>query len=108
MSKWLPYCKNCKRVANEFWDGLCANCNPALAERQKLRKVEEQYKRDLYWALRTRVLTLEEMKEVEIYDYTLLTFEGQSYYEKDIKTEFNETLLRQFKMRLAAERETKA
>lgn len=59
----------------------------------------EQRRRDLYWALRTRILTPEEMEEVRQRDYLLAVQLGVPFYEKDKREEFNNALLMQYKMR---------
>lgn len=59
---------------------------------------------ELYWALRTRVLTPEEMEEVKRQDYSLLVRTGQSFREAEIRKIFNDALLQQFMIRLAQEK----
>ena len=65
---------------------------------------EDKVRRDLYWALRTRVLTPTEMDEVRQIDYWLAVEPNQSFKELDKKLEFMEAPWLQFKMHLAAER----
>ena len=64
----------------------------------------DERRRKLYWALRSRVLSLDEMKEVERFDWQLCVAVGQSYNEGEKRREFNDALLVQFKMRLEIER----
>lgn len=78
-----------------------------LYEKQLAHREEDSKKRrELYWGLRTRVLALEEMDEVRAYDYRLLIDSGTSFNSKEVKKEFNDALVRQFYMRLEAERNT--
>lgn len=65
-----------------------------------------QARRDLYWALRTRVLTADEMSRVQQMGLWLVTEENTPYYEANKQREFNEALLQQFKLRIAAEKPT--
>jgi predicted DCC family thiol-disulfide oxidoreductase YuxK len=100
-------CKKCGRWDSELWNGLCSQCNPELAA-WLTRRVEEEKKRlSLYFALRSRVLTDEEMQLVERMDIHLVIEPGRAYYEKEMVAEFNAALLQQFKLRLAAERAAK-
>jgi hypothetical protein len=64
----------------------------------------EKHRRDLYWALRSRVLTDAEMLEVEGYGDRLNIQPMVSYNAEEKKREMNDALLQQFKLRLAAER----
>lgn len=64
----------------------------------------DQARRDLYWALRTRVLTADEMSRVQQMGLWLVTEENVSYYEADKQRELNDALLQQFKLRIAAEK----
>lgn len=65
---------------------------------------EAKKKSELYWALRTRVLTDAEMAEVEQYDYNLLTRTMEPYMPSEVKAEFNQALLIQYKIRDIAHR----
>lgn len=65
---------------------------------------EAEKKSKLYWALRTRVLTDKEMAEVEQYDYHLLTRTMEQYMPAEVKAEFNQALLIQYKIRDIAHR----
>jgi hypothetical protein len=70
----------------------------------KLTADRERHRRDLYWALRSRILTDDEMKEVEQYGDYLNIEPMVSYSSDEKKRELNDALLQQFKLRLAAER----
>lgn len=63
---------------------------------------EEKHKADLYWALRSRVLTSKEMAEVAQYGSKLLVHPMQPYFQEEIDREFNAALLQQFILRTAA------
>lgn len=80
--------ENCRRIHNEWQYKLQAR------------------KDELYWALRTRVLTSGEMEEVRQHDYSLLTKQWQSYSQSEVQKTFNDALLQQFMIRLAAEKAT--
>ncbi len=64
----------------------------------------KQRKADLWFALRSRVLTTEEMELVISYDYTLLVPENASFNPAELEKRFNEGLLQQFKLRIAYEK----
>ena len=64
---------------------------------------QQDYRRALYWALRTRVLTTEEMAAVEAMDYYITVEPCVAYYEADKRREFGDALLNQFKMRTLKE-----
>lgn len=66
---------------------------------QKLDKKHD----DLYWALRTRVLTDDEMAQVRRSGTALLMHGGETYSVSELEREFNGALLLQFQMRLVAE-----
>jgi hypothetical protein len=66
-----------------------------------LAKVEE-HKAQLAWALRSRVLTDEEMGEVATQGSWLLIPDGVSFYQADVDRQFNEALLQQFRLRAIA------
>ncbi len=66
-------------------------------------KKREDHRRDLYWALRTRVLKSSEMDEVKRYGFRLTVDIGESFSEPEKIAEFNAALLQQFNIRLAVE-----
>ena len=61
-------------------------------------------KRKLYWALRTRVLTDQEMAEVERLDLMLIIPYDMPFKESEKRAEFNAALLQQFRIRDIARR----
>ena len=67
----------------------------------------QEEKKKLYYALRTRVLTDEELKKVEQLDYHITVEMMVSYNEQDKKREFLDAMLQQFRLRLAVERANK-
>lgn len=70
-----------------------------------LWKAEEQHKQDLYWALRTRVLTEDELQLVRRYDFSLcIRYKpgGVSYKEAEKQLEFNQALYNQALLQIAA------
>lgn len=77
-------------------------------ERYAKRELEEsryrwervQRQRELIWALRTRILTSEEMDEVKDFGPYILVENQSSYRQEDIERRFNDLMLLQFKMRL--------
>lgn len=71
-------------------------------EANKSMAAHHTRKTELAWALRTRVLTEEEMGIVASYDYHLITNSGQSYNETEVRRQFNDMLLQQFRLRAAA------
>jgi hypothetical protein len=62
-------------------------------------KQEETHRSSLYWALRSRVLTDEEMAEVERYGDCLNIQNGMSYSAEAKARELNNALLQQFRLR---------
>jgi hypothetical protein len=64
----------------------------------RIRK-EETHRSSLYWALRSRVLTEEEMAEVERYGDRLNIQNGVSYTAEAKARELNNALLQQFRLR---------
>jgi hypothetical protein len=72
-------------------------------EAMEVAAKQEQSRRDLYWALRTRVLTIEEMKQVEGLGIYLVVATNGSYNPVEKEAELNAALLQQFKLRLAEE-----
>lgn len=100
-------CKKCGQGAFELMNGLCYRCNPELALQLDRRAEMEKHRLELYWALRSRVLSPAEMEEVESYDYHMTVAPMQSYNRQEQIQEFNAALLQQFKMRVAAERASK-
>lgn len=61
----------------------------------------EIYKSDLYWALRTRVLTEDEMNRVRGLGYLITVRDGQPFYQDQKINEFNQALMNQYQMQLA-------
>jgi hypothetical protein len=61
----------------------------------------EAHRRALFWALRSRVLTDDEMREVTQYGDGLNIDTGMPYYAADKAKELNEALLQQQRLRLA-------
>lgn len=55
---------------------------------------------ELRWAIRTRPLTTEEMREVRDLDYMLVVRMGESYNKTDKQKQFSDLLLTQFKIQL--------
>lgn len=72
----------------------------------------EKERSDLYWALRTRVLTTKEMDEVQKRGSSLVSPMCWSWCGADNRVEeekiFNDALLQQFRLRIAAEKAEKA
>lgn len=62
----------------------------------------EQRKAALRFALISRVLTDAEMAEVEDHDFSLMVDDGVPYMETEKRQQFNDALLQQFKLRMAA------
>ena len=63
----------------------------------------EVRRRELWWALRTRILSDAEMDTVKSYDYTLTVPNSESFSRAEAQRVFIDALLAQFKMRLAKE-----
>lgn len=63
-------------------------------------------RRDLFWAIRTRILTVDEMDEIRYMGPWGLAELGRSYGLGELETQYNELLLNQFYMRLSVERGT--
>lgn len=57
---------------------------------------------ELIWALRTRVLTQEEMEEVVRHKEDLYIRTGVSYNREEIRRRFNDDLFQQFRLRTIA------
>src|SRR5438067_1131328 len=74
------------------------------AEAWDYMRQQEGKREALYFALRSRILTVSEMKEVEAYDYHLVIplYPGVWTPREQAKREFLEALMVQFKLRLAA------
>ena len=70
-----------------------------------LRQIE-QSRRDLYWALRSRVLTVKEMAQVKQYDYHIIVEPMTPYREEDVRRQFNDALLQQANL-VRSERDAK-
>ena len=62
----------------------------------------DKKKADLYWALRTRVLTDDELEQVRNIGTWLVISRNMPFIEKDITEEYNNALYHQAKLRLAA------
>lgn len=69
----------------------------------------QNHREDLYWALRTRVLTDKEMEEVRANDYLIVikmryngcgSYNSFTYRDEEARREFNEALMMQMKIRL--------
>lgn len=59
----------------------------------------ENHRRDLFWALRSRILTDDEMKEVVEYGNSLNIELNQSYFPEEKFKELNEALFQQHRLR---------
>lgn len=88
-------------------DGKFVFDQQATDEQNRLLAEIYHHRAELIWAMRTRILTAAEMSEVQGYGSSLLTHEGQAYYQADVDREFNQLLLNQFQMRLVAEKVAK-
>jgi hypothetical protein len=71
-------------------------------ETENYARVQQDRRRNLYWALRSRVLTDEEMAEVGRYGDGLNIEPLQGYMPEEKMRELNDALLQQFKLRAAA------
>lgn len=71
-------------------------------EAERRQHEHNQHRKDLYWALRSRILTDEEMDEVAQYGDSLCIEPMVSYYPAEKKQELNDALLQQFRMRQKA------
>lgn len=67
-------------------------------------QLDEKQIADLLWALRTRVLTPDEMDTVRQCGYWMCAPRNAAFYEADIRNEYNNLLMNQLEMRLRAER----
>lgn len=67
----------------------------------KYARDREQHRQDLYWALRSRVLSDDEMREILQYGDGLNVTPNTPYYAADKAKELNEALLQQHRLRLA-------
>lgn len=102
--------------SKEYWEQyLCCNFNginykmfevePGRWQwrvNEKLERMAREYeahRANLYWALRSRVLTDEEMSEVERYGSSLNIQPMVSYSAHEKELELNNALLQQFRMR---------
>lgn len=85
-------CPKCRKDTPVVRDGQCPNCDYRDRERAK---------RELLFALQSRVLSDEEMKQVEAYDWYILVINGCSYEQMEVRALFSTMLLNQFRMRLA-------
>lgn len=72
-------------------------------EIEKYKRDEQLRKDNLYWALRSRVLTAEEMAEIERLGASLIIREMVPYKESEKQKELNDALLQQFLLRQIAE-----
>jgi len=61
-------------------------------------------KRDLAFALVSRVLTTKEMEQVKNYGIDLYTQDMVPYNDLEVTKKLNDALLQQFKLRIAAEK----
>ncbi len=73
-------------------------------EAMKMLADYEQHRIDLYFALRSRVLTDEEMQEVAHLGADLTIRIGEVYDQTEKYKELNEALLQQFKLKIAQEK----
>lgn len=92
-------CRKCGNPSDELWNGIGACCSPEIQEHRKWLAAYEKRKAELFYALRTRLLTPEESQEVMELDYYILVREGVCFNEESLRRIFNEALLQQFKMR---------
>jgi hypothetical protein len=76
-------------------------------EAEKYTQERDKARRELFWALRSRVLTLAEMDQVKMYGKFLNVEEGVPYMQAEKDAELNAALLQQFNLRLAAEKAEK-
>ena len=97
-----PTCKTCGEYAFQTLDGIGACCSQELRDQNTRLAEYEKHKRDLVFALQSRVLTDQEMGEVASYDYSLLTTCMIPYSETEVRRQFSDLLLTQFKIRAAA------
>jgi len=99
-------CKTCGKHSSTLLNGVGVCCSPELQEQERRQAQHEQEKRDLLWALRSRPLTDEEMGRVAAHDYSLLVIYGVSYNETEVRRQFGDMLVNQFRLRaIAAEGE---
>jgi hypothetical protein len=94
-------CRICGKPANQLLDKVGPCCSLELQAQNKSAASYEKSRTDLLWALQSRVLTDEEMQRVAQWDYYLLVRQMQPYSEADLRRQFGEMLLLQFKLRLA-------
>lgn len=96
-------CKKCGKYTNLLsHDGLGPCCDEELKHQVLREKAREVKRRDLIFALQSRVLTDAEMEQVQSWDYHLLVRDGVPFFEHDVRRQFSDLLLAQFKIRQAA------
>jgi hypothetical protein len=86
-------------------DGKWVADGKAATEEWMMETKLEKHRADLYFAMRSRVLTKKEMSEVVDYGESLTTplcFNGCFSYPEQERRAFNDALLQQFKLRVAA------
>jgi hypothetical protein len=63
---------------------------------------DDEAKKNLYWALRTRVLTDKEMEQVRQEGVDLLIHNGETFNDVEKEKELNDALVTQFRIRAIA------
>ena len=106
-------CPSCGAPYPQTWktDGVkitCGKCDPELiANRESAKKEEmdrEINRKRLIWAMRTRLLTVDEVREVCEWDYFLMAeppFGGVT--QTEMMRQFNDLLFQQFRFRAITE-----
>lgn len=64
----------------------------------------ERRKRDLHWACRSRIVTSDEMDEIEKYGVDLIIQFNVPFNRGEKEREFNDLLLQQFRLRCEADK----
>lgn len=96
-------CKKCHKHSNLInQDGLGPCCDEELAKQVLREKQRETRRRELIFALQSRVLTDAEMETVQSWDYHILVRDCEPYFEHEKRRQFADLLFAQFRIRQAA------
>lgn len=105
-------CGKCGKSCFETLNGIGPCCDVQLADniirRMEDERAREEKRFNLLWALRTRIITDEEMKLVEQMGFFLVVSPRETFNINDAERFLNDCLLLQFRMRIERERMEKS
>lgn len=104
-------CEKCGKLTSALENGLGPCCDPelkkSLEEQAERMQRREERRKNLIFALQSRLLTADEMADVQAWGYHILIRDNVPFFEDEKRRQFADLLFAQFRIRAAVEKAEK-